>query len=294
MLNKEPTKILAAIFLIFMFVSSAYSQRVKWMESFDDRNPVSKGWKFVNSDGGATDIELSPAVELYNVGLIAPRIGHYFFKLGFESANRFSVIDDWIITPKLYNISQGDTISFWCGAVDRTFKDSLKVWISDTDNDPSSFIMIDYFKVDGPVGSWHKKSYDLSAYSGKSIYFAVNYFIKDAGAFGNASDVIWIDEFTLSGSGYGGTLPIAYRLYQNFPNPFNSFTMITFDLPRKSNVNLKIYDPLGKEVYRLVNTEYSEGTFSVRFDAKNLASGIYFYRLNTDSFSDEKKMVLIK
>ena len=283
-----------ALLIIVLTANPVLSQRIKWSESFDDRNPVLRGWTFVNNDGSAADILISPPIELYDLGLVGPKMGNFFIKSGFESANRFGVIDDWIITPRLYNISSGDSISFWCGAVDRTYKDSIKVWISTTDTELSSFTMIDYFKVNGPVGAWHKKSYDLSAYAGKSIYFAVNYYIKDAGPFGTASDVVWMDDFVLTGPGFGGTLPGSYRLYQNFPNPFNSSTVITFDLPKKSNINLKVYNPLGKEVYDLAKGEYQEGTYSVRFDGRNLSSGIYFYVLQTDSFSDEKKMVLIK
>jgi len=281
------------LFLI-LFTSVVYSQRIKWEETFIDKDISSRGWKLVNNDNGAADIELYSAFELFGLGNQAAHAGNYFFKLGFENLNRFNMIDDWIITPKLFDIHEGDSISFWCGAVDGQFKDSLKVWISTTDDSVPSFTMIDYFKVPGPVGSWHKKSYDLSQYAGKSIYLAVNYYIKDAGAFGQSSDVVWIDHFTLTGKGFGSVEPAEYRLYQNFPNPFNPTTGISFSIAADSRVTINIYNTVGQLVRQLVNADYEKGTYTINLDGSDLASGVYFYRINAGDFSDEKKMVLVK
>ena len=89
-------------------------------------------------------------------------------------------------------------------------------------------------------------------------------------------------------------LPSEFRLAQNYPNPFNPTTSITFDMPAAGNVELKIYDILGKEVTTLVSGNMNAGTHVVPFDASTLASGVYIYKLTSGSFSDSKKMVLIK
>jgi hypothetical protein len=89
-------------------------------------------------------------------------------------------------------------------------------------------------------------------------------------------------------------MPADYHLFQNYPNPFNPTTMIKFSLKKGSAVKIMLYDITGRAVETLVNTQYSAGTHSVRFDASNLANGIYFYRIVTDEFSDIKKMVLMK
>jgi len=89
-------------------------------------------------------------------------------------------------------------------------------------------------------------------------------------------------------------IPTAYKLEQNYPNPFNPTTNITFALPIAGNVELKVYDILGKEVASIVSGNMNAGTHIVPFDASALASGIYIYKLNTGSFTDSKKMVLIK
>jgi N-acetylneuraminic acid mutarotase len=90
------------------------------------------------------------------------------------------------------------------------------------------------------------------------------------------------------------TIPLAYKLYQNYPNPFNPVTKITFALPKTENVKLTVYDMLGREVAVLVNEKINAGTFDVQFNGTNIASGVYFYRLDAGSFTDVKKMTLIK
>ncbi|MBP9095187.1 MAG: T9SS type A sorting domain-containing protein [Ignavibacteria bacterium] len=85
-----------------------------------------------------------------------------------------------------------------------------------------------------------------------------------------------------------------YKLYQNFPNPFNPVTKINYELRIPNYVTLKVFDVQGKEIQSLVNKKVSAGNYSVEFNASNLSSGIYFYTLQTESFIDTKKMILLK
>ena len=89
-------------------------------------------------------------------------------------------------------------------------------------------------------------------------------------------------------------LPKEYKLYQNYPNPFNPMTTIKYDIVKTSPVEISIYDELGREVERLVNTKQNPGTYEVTWDASNYASGLYFYRIKTDDYVQTNKMVLIK
>jgi hypothetical protein len=88
--------------------------------------------------------------------------------------------------------------------------------------------------------------------------------------------------------------PTRFSLEQNYPNPFNPTTAIHYQLPQVSHVELKVYDLLGREVAMLVNEIKQPGTHAVLFDASTLASGIYYYRLATSSFSKVQKMIFIK
>ena len=91
-----------------------------------------------------------------------------------------------------------------------------------------------------------------------------------------------------------GVISDNYLLNQNFPNPFNPATKISFSIPVQSFVSLKVYDVTGREVANLVNKEMSSGSSSASFDAAALSSGVYFYKLSTENFIQTKKMLLMK
>jgi photosystem II stability/assembly factor-like uncharacterized protein len=96
-------------------------------------------------------------------------------------------------------------------------------------------------------------------------------------------------------------IPKSYSLSQNYPNPFNPSTKIRFsvpsgkfEIPNQSKVKIIVYDLLGREITRLVNEQLKPGTYEVEFDGSNFASGVYYYTLQTESFKETKRMVLIK
>ncbi len=88
--------------------------------------------------------------------------------------------------------------------------------------------------------------------------------------------------------------PSSFMLSQNYPNPFNPTTTINYSLQETANVRLSVYDILGKEVVVLVNQEKRQGNYSLKFDASNLSSGLYFYKLRAGNFFNIKKMLLLK
>ena len=130
----------------------------------------------------------------------------------------------------------------------------------------------------------------------------------------NLADNLWNVKFvnsnTAFASGYFGTVykfdvtlitgissttqDLNYSLNQNYPNPFNPETIISFSLPKQEYTTLKIYDILGKEIKTLVSGSLVAGNYSVKFNASYLPSGIYFYKLESGSFSNVKKMTLIR
>lgn len=92
----------------------------------------------------------------------------------------------------------------------------------------------------------------------------------------------------------GNSIPKSFQLQQNYPNPFNPSSIIRYDIPRTSFVKISVYDILGREVRVLVNEEKGPGQYNVVFNAKNLASGVYFYAIRTADFNQIKKMILMK
>jgi hypothetical protein len=119
--------------------------------------------------------------------------------------------------------------------------------------------------------------------------------------------VCWTDSMQVIVTGVedDGHLPLKFNLEQNYPNPFNPVTRIKYQVSRISQVVLKIYDVLGKEVAVLVNEEQPAGRYEVDFNPasgirnlpagrQGLASGIYFYKLQAGEYTAVKKMILIK
>jgi len=93
---------------------------------------------------------------------------------------------------------------------------------------------------------------------------------------------------------FDNQIPSDYSLYQNYPNPFNPLTTIRFSLPKSSNVNLVVYDLLGRKISTLVNEEKNAGNYEVSFNAIGLASGVYFFSIKAGEFVQFKKMILLK
>ncbi len=94
-------------------------------------------------------------------------------------------------------------------------------------------------------------------------------------------------------------IPAQFTLFQNYPNPFNPTTLISYTLPKRSTVSLKIYDILGREVRSLLNSEQGPGVYKIEWDGKNnygtkVASGSYIYRIEAGDFVQSKKMILLK
>jgi hypothetical protein len=105
---------------------------------------------------------------------------------------------------------------------------------------------------------------------------------------------ITIDECLIGIISYGNEIPARYALNQNYPNPFNPSTRINFNIPKSSYITIKVYDNTGKEIRTLVSSEFQAGYYGIDFEAEDVSSGIYYYRLIASDFTETKKMVLIK
>lgn len=93
---------------------------------------------------------------------------------------------------------------------------------------------------------------------------------------------------------YNTEIPDNFYLYQNYPNPFNPETKIRFDIPKAGNVKITVFDITGKEITKLVDEYHNPGKYIADFNASNLSSGIYFYKIETPGFTGIKKMILVK
>jgi photosystem II stability/assembly factor-like uncharacterized protein len=103
-----------------------------------------------------------------------------------------------------------------------------------------------------------------------------------------------LSEMITSVKGGKGEIPTKISLSQNYPNPFNPSTNISFSIPSKSFVTLKVFDIIGRELATIVSEQLSEGTYSRQWNAAMMSSGIYFYRLQSGTYSETKKLILLK
>jgi len=163
---------------------------------------------------------------------------------------------------------------------------------------PSDELIYDGFQT-----NWTSEVIDLKQFNDQQIYlkFELNsdeyteedgWYIDDIEIMGYSNQVVSVNK--------SAAAPTKFKLSQNYPNPFNPSTTIKYSIPTDKTqvggvlVMLKIYDILGRQVATLVNKQQSAGNYEVKFDAKELSSGIYFYRIQLEDFTDSKKMILIK
>lgn len=124
-----------------------------------------------------------------------------------------------------------------------------------------------------------------------TVYLSANSYIEFpiVNNAANRPELLFVDEDRT-----GTENPVKFELQQNYPNPFNPSTMINYSVANAEMVELKVYDILGKEVKTLVNQIQNPGSYSITFNAAGLSSGVYFYKLKAGSFTEIKKMTLVK
>lgn len=123
------------------------------------------------------------------------------------------------------------------------------------------------------------------AYSNNFLY---------AGILGQSVWKFPIADYIISVQSISSNLPDKYYLFQNYPNPFNQSTKISFQIAKQGNAKLIVYDIGGKIISTLVNKKMTPGKYEVNFDAGKLTSGVYFYKLITEDFSQTNRMILLK
>lgn len=165
---------------------------------------------------------------------------------------------------------------------------------SELGSDFFKFFIDRYEKISScGVSSWRKAVFEIHP----GIHIFKWKYIKD-GSGDSGSDCAWIDNISFEGGTLTGiesqVIPAQVELYQNYPNPFNPSTEISFSLDRSQTVKLSVYNLSGQLVSDLVKRKLDKGFHKINFDASNLNSGIYFYKLECEGFTGTNKMLLIK
>ena len=124
-------------------------------------------------------------------------------------------------------------------------------------------------------------------------FYEQTFIVSDSGGLSDTA-LVYFNLNRPEGTSDIGSIPHEYSLSQNHPNPFNPVTTIEYTLPRSGEVSLIVYNLLGEQVVRLVNNFQSAATYEISWDASSVASGIYFYRLQSGDFVQTRKMLLLK
>ena len=311
-------RILSLLFLSLFLCSTVYAQRILIDEGFDtgpytiDSIPI--GWaKFkVNGPGQCTtspfaDWRVRDSGRVFCNTNPTPWGFRSQSHSGTKSVNipwtatTGSITDDWLFTDSL-NILTGDSLIFWVqlgthNAGGTYYLDSLQIWVT-TVQAPTGGTRTKLGTVMSlPLVSngWQNFFYLLSPFNGQKVYigFRYNMNVLVDGIKVNVDDV-FVGNQSMSSITYIGNTPINYDLMQNYPNPFNPVTSIEFSILKDEFVKLIVYNSIGQKVFTLVNNNLKAGTHKVTFDASELPSGIYIYKIIAGDFTKTLKMSLVK
>jgi len=200
----------------------------------------------------------------------------------------YVLFDPWIIPVELTSFTAvgiaGEVILNWTTATEVNnlgFEIERRIINNEAQGD---WTLIGFSEGHGTTTESKEYSYTDNINGINATSFA--YRLKQIDYNGNYeySDEVFIDNLA----------PVDFVLEQNYPNPFNPSTTISYSVPVKTYINLTVFNSLSKEVMTLVNEEQAPGTYQVVFNAINLASGVYFYQLKTDSYCAVKKLMLLK
>jgi fibronectin type 3 domain-containing protein len=148
---------------------------------------------------------------------------------------------------------------------------------------------VDFHNTDTTPSSSYS---DTTVFSGRMYYYYVTTLFNQWES--NPSDTVNALVEAITAVAIIDKLPSAYQLKQNFPNPFNPSTKINYQLPMTSNVELTVYNLVGQKVATLVSERQEAGYYLVEWDATRFSSGVYFYRIQANDFSNVRKMILVR
>ena len=184
------------------------------------------------------------------------------------------------------------------------------IWLFDTTGMGFSSLRYDWIEIqpgwqtkemfwdNSLVTNVHQIELTFTLWENDSSYIGADILVDSLIFFDENNNATIVDNFgggiPNSIESFSYLMPTRTILHQNFPNPFNSSTKIKYEIPDYSFVKLSVYNFLGEEISILTNEFLNSGTYEIYFDGNNLPTGIYFYRIQTDNFSETKKFILLK
>jgi hypothetical protein len=241
------------------------------------------------------------AFMVFNPSAVNPAISHEALlpRTGNKYAVHFgseeTVNNDWLISKPLH-LGHKSSVNFYAKTFTSQYGvEKFRLAISTTDTNPSSFNYLDSDTLRA-VTDWNQYVFDISAFDNQTVYVGIQ-------VVGTDGFIFMVDDFNVKtndpGSISGDTPVYVTELKGNYPNPFNPTTTINFALAKESNVKLSIYNVKGQKVKTLIDSKMKTGKHSVVWDGKDsnnnqTATGVYFYRFETEDYKKVNKMIMIK
>lgn len=311
-------KLIFTIFVLSILCSLSYTQRILINENFETSgftppDSLPTGWlefdvdnsnpSYPNAKWKARDTSaMFPGVNavLHSRAHTGHRSMSIPWRAGDPEADDFVFLDST-------RIQTGDSLIFWMlygtphpsligGVTFSPYIDSMQVGYSII-QDPNIWVKLGPTLVSLDSNNiWQEYKYNLSSLNGQNVYLGFRYWMNTTidGLWCNIDDIFVGNRSAIGIKPIGTNVPKSFALRQNYPNPFNPVTNIEFDLPKSEYVSLVVYNTLGQQVRTLVAEDLKAGSYKVDFDAKDLPSGAYFYRINAGTFSKTSKMILTK
>lgn len=289
-----------------------FSQRVLLNEGFEtsgfNSDSLPTAWYKVDNDGTNTNYPLAvwsardSGVTFPGVNAIVRSRAHTLLR-GISIPWRAGdpIADDWVFTDSL-RIQTGDSLIFWMllgtpeGLNLTNYIDTMQVHVC-LDQDPALSIQkLATIRSLDSNNVWTMYKFDLSAFAGQKINIAFRYYMNTTvdGLWCNIDDIFVGNRSTIGINQIGSNIPEKFALSQNYPNPFNPTTKIEFSLAKSTNVKLTVFNSLGQKVLDLFNGNKPAGSYAAEFNGSSLSSGTYFYRLETEYYTETRRMQLIK
>ena len=286
---------------------------------FDESGGIPTGWQWTFEGGvPSASNQQNPSVTYQNPGLYSVRL-KVTNSYGADSVNYINYVKVLGVNMSSFSVVYPPSNTFINTYASDTAR-SIFTWTKSSSH-PSIRYKWKIHKDGGSVNF----SYNSNNNGSDSVIILRNSFLDSlAMGFGGSSDTvsciwkvysyngsdslssqnqnfIFIVRHSVSIKVISSSVPVEFKLFQNYPNPFNPVTKISFDIPvrhsgegRNPVVKLIIFDALGREVETLVNQQMNPGSYNVSWDASQNTSGVYFYRMTAEGFSDTKKLLLLK
>ncbi|HRK00304.1 MAG TPA: choice-of-anchor J domain-containing protein [Ignavibacteria bacterium] len=309
---KKSILFLILIFSIMYLPENSFSQRIVLQEGFEssgfNADSLPTRWFKLDNDGTNPGFPLA-VWSVRDSGSNFPGVNAIIHSRAHTGTRGVSIpwragdpiADDWLFTDSM-TIQAGDSLIFWMlhGTPEdlalTNYIDTMQVHVCAEQDPLLSIAKLGTIRSLDSNNNWKEVKFDLSAFSGQRIFLAFRFYMNTTvdGLWCNIDDIFVGNRSAVGITQTGTNIPDKFSLNQNYPNPFNPNTKISFDLARSSNVNLTVFNSVGQKVMSLFEGYKPAGSYIATFDGSSLASGTYYYRLETDFFTETKKMQLIK